>query len=210
MSKPDQLKISEMTGKLKNIPAINTNPLDNKFCNKMCKTKAVCKHCYSRAMLQGIRKNCGPAWSKNFQILSKPLTEEQIPSINAVWFRFHGHGELNGSTMFLNFCKIAKKNFRTQFVLWTKRTDIVRKHRHEVPKNMTLIYSNPRLNNVLKNPPAGFDRVFNVVSKDHYNSNCVGKSCYDCGLCYDPNSKEKCIIEKLRVSKDGAAKKNNY
>lgn len=205
----DQIKISTMTGKLRNIPAINTNPLDNSFCNKMSKTRAVCKYCYSRNMLQGLRKNCGPAWSKNLKILSKPLSDDQIPTINNIWVRFHGHGELTGSTMFLNFCKIAKHNSRTQFVLWTKRCDIVRKHIHEVPKNMTLIYSNPRLNNVLKNPPSGFDRVFNVVSKDHYKSNCAGKNCWECGLCYDPKSTTKCIVEKLRASKNGASKKCN-
>lgn len=198
------ISISVMTGKMENIPAINTNPLDNRFCNRMCKTTAICKHCYSRAMLQGLRKNCGPAWSKNGKVLSESiLPDDQLPVINSIWFRFSGHGELMNGNHLINLCNIAAKNKRTRFVLWTKRTDLVRKYRHYVPENMTLIYSNPRINNVLKNPPEGFDRVFNVVSKDHYKSNCAGRKCWECGLCYDPDSGVKCLIEKLKGAKNG-------
>ena len=202
--KTPTVSISTMTGKLLNIPTINTNPLDNKFCNRMCKTNAVCKHCYSRAMLQGLRKNCGPVWSQNGKILSESIIpDDQLPVINSVWFRFSGHGELLNSTHFLNLCKIATHNHRTQFVLWTKRKDIVRKHIQEVPSNMRLIYSNPRLNNVMKHAPDGFDKVFNVVSKDSYKSNCHGKACWQCGLCYDANSTTECLIEQLKGSKNG-------
>ena len=202
--KTPTVSISTMTGKLLNIPAINTNPLDNKFCNKMCKTNAVCKHCYSRAMLNGLRKNCGPSWSQNGKILSESIIpDDQLPTVNAVWFRFSGHGELMNGTHLINLCNIAAKNPRTQFVLWTKRSDFIRKYRGYVPENMTLIYSNPRINNVMKTPPEGFDRVFNVVSKDHYKSNCAGLKCWTCGLCYDPESKITCIVEKLKASKNG-------
>jgi hypothetical protein len=204
MSNLPKISISVMSGKMMHIDAINTNPLDNPFCSKMCKTTAVCKHCYSRKMLQGLRKNSGPSWSENGKILSASILDDaQVPVINTIWFRFSGHGELINSNHFLNLCKIATKNSRTQFVLWTKRLDIVRKHRHEVPSNMTLIYSNPRINNVLKTAPEGFHRVFNVVSKDSYKTNCAGKKCWTCGICYDPNSKEVCIIEKLKASKNG-------
>lgn len=193
------LKISTMTGKMANIPAINTNPLENPFCNKMSKTNSVCKHCYSRAMIKGIRRNCAPAWSENGKVLSQSIIEDNdIPLINSIWFRFSGHGELINSNHFLNLCKIAKFNKRTQFVLWTKRKDIVAKHQTEVPENMRLIYSNPRVNNVMKKAPQGFNKVFNVVNKDSYKINCGAKKCWECGICYDPENKTESVIEKLK------------
>ena len=194
---------------MKHIPAINTNPLDNAFCNRMACSKAVCKHCYSRTMLQGMRKNCGPAWSANGKVLSESIIPNaDLPTINSIWFRYSGHGELINSNHFVNLCNIARKNPRTTFVLWTKRTDIVRKNRDAVPSNMRLIYSNPRVNNVLKNAPEGFDKVFNVIDdKSKHASNCAGKACWDCGICYDPDNKTQCVIEKLRTSKNGASYK---
>lgn len=201
------IKISEMTGKMKNIPAINTNPLDNPFCNKMACSKSVCKHCYSRAMLNGLRKNCGPAWSMNGKILSESiLSDDSLPTINSVWFRFSGHGELINRNHFVNLCNIARKNPRTHFVLWSKRTDLVRKNIDMIPPNMRLIYSNPRINNVLSTAPKGFDKVFNVIDdKSKHASNCAGKACWECGICYKPENTTVCVIEKLRTSKSGAS-----
>ena len=51
------LKISEMTGKLTDIPAINTNTLTNSFCTKMHAKKHpknICGVCYSQRMLKRI------------------------------------------------------------------------------------------------------------------------------------------------------------
>ena len=206
---PTNIHISTMTGKMANIPAINTNPLDNSFCNRMASSKAVCKHCYSRAMLQGIRKNCGPTWSSNGQVLSSGIIpDDQLPTINSIWFRFAGHGELINQNHFINLCNIARKNPRTMFVLWTKRLKIVRENQSQIPSNMRLIYSNPRINNVLKKAPEGFDKVFNVIDdKSKHASNCAGKACWECGICYDPTNHTQCVIEKLRVTKNGASSK---
>jgi hypothetical protein len=193
-----------MTGKMEHIPAINTNPLDNSFCNKMSCTDLVCKNCYSRAMLKGIRRHCGPVWSENGKVLSnRILTEEELPILNVIWLRFSGHGELINKVHFLNLCAIARVNPRVKCVLWTKRSRIVRENIDMVPSNLTLIYSNPRVDHVMKLPPKGFDRVFNVVSKDSYKSNCAGLKCWDCGKCYDSDT--ICLIERLRVSKNGAS-----
>lgn len=198
-----------MTGKMFNIPAINTNPLDNPFCNKMACSKAVCKHCYSRAMLNGLRKNCGPSWSENGRILSDSIIPyDELPVVNNIWFRFSGHGELHNKNHFVNLCNIARKNPRTQFVLWTKRTDIVRDNLDNKPSNLRLIYSNPQINHVLKKAPKGFDKVFNVIDdSSKHPSNCAGKSCWECGICYDKGNETVCVVEKLRTSKNGASKR---
>jgi len=62
------IHFSTMTGKLKGIPAINTNTVTNEFCIKMNETDAICKSCYSMNMLSGSRKNCQPAFERNSAI----------------------------------------------------------------------------------------------------------------------------------------------
>ena len=67
------LKISKMTGKLADFRALNTNTLTNDFCMKMYssgKPDLICTKCYSAEMLQGLRKNCAPAWQQNSDTLS--------------------------------------------------------------------------------------------------------------------------------------------
>jgi hypothetical protein len=195
-----KLKISEMTGKLANIPALNTNPLSNPFCIKMqvCEG-SICSKCYSCSMLKTFRSGCIPAWEGNGKILSEgPLDPADIPTIASVYFRFGAHGELLNDAHFLNLCAVARANPRTRFVLWTKRKDIVNRNRAEVPANMGLIWSNPMLDKVVKKAPRGFDKVFNVVTEQSNRVNCGGKKCWDCAKCYDPQDKDQCIIEKLK------------
>ena len=67
------LTISNMTGKLEGFKAISTNTLTNEFCQKMYNSKKeniICTKCYSMEMLQGMRKNCAPAWQRNSDALS--------------------------------------------------------------------------------------------------------------------------------------------
>lgn len=195
-----KLKISEMTGKLANIPALNTNPLMNPFCAKMRECPgSICSKCYSCSMLKTFRSGCAPSWNENGRILSEgPLSPGDIPTTNAVFFRFSAHGELLNETHFLNLCTIAKANPRTRFVLWTKRKNIVRRNRAEVPANMGLIWSNPIIDKAIKKAPKGFHKVFNVVSEHSSKVNCGGRKCFDCAKCYDHQDKDQCIIEKLK------------
>ena len=200
------LKISEMSGKLKHIPAINCNPLTNEFCKKMSLTDSVCKHCYSQKMLKTFRANCVKSFENNSKLLSENvIVEYDLPTINNVFFRFHAHGELINNVHFINLLGIVHKNPRTTFALWTKRKDIV----NEIlanwvkPKNLILIYSNPSVDTILKDVPKYFDKVFNVTA-DTFNNviNCGSKSCWNCGLCYTKNE-TSVIIEKIKLKKNG-------
>jgi len=150
-------------------------------------------------MLETFRSHCAPAWDENGRILSERMLEpNDIPVINTVYFRYSAHGELINEVHFLNLCAIARANPKTRFVLWTKRKDIVNKHRDMVPSNMGLIWSNPVIDKVVKKAPKGFHKVFNVVSKGSNRVNCGGKKCWDCAKCYDIQDKDECIIEKLK------------
>ena len=197
-----QLKESKMTGKLKGIPAINTNTLSNEFCTKMRKTDSICNKCYSAAMLEGMRQNCVPAWQKNSDILSNSIPIDNLPVINAHSYRFHGHGELINYTHLENFMNIARKNPHTHFALWTKRMGYVRKwlRENDILNNVIFIYSNPKTDRVMDKPPEGFDKVFNAVYNDTVKNNqtlCTGRKCIDCMACYRHNE-HTVIVEKIK------------
>jgi hypothetical protein len=191
--------ISQMTGKLAGIQAINTNTLSNPFCMTMVQTDAICGDCYSAAMLSGSRKNCVPAFEHNSELLASRMLEgHELPMIKADIFRFHGHGELINPIHLLNLYAIARHNPATTFALWTKRRDIVRACNGR-PDNVILIYSNPSLDHLIETPPPGFDRVFNNVRADYAGpANCTGQRCNDCRACYQHGG-ETVIIEHAKI-----------
>jgi hypothetical protein len=191
------IKVSKMTGKLEGLQGINTNPLDNKYCERMSKTESICKHCYSRKMVSTYRKSAAKCWSENGKELSDHiLSDNEIPKIKADYIRFHAHGELINLIHYVNFKRIAFAYPDKTFALWTKRKDIINHKLNGLkPDNLTLIYSNPTIDKPI-DVPQGFDKVFNVFSKDNDSINCAGKKCIDCLLCY--NSDKKIINEVLR------------
>jgi len=202
-----QLKISIMTGKMQDIPAINTNTLTNPFCIRTSKSKrsdSICRKCYSVKMLSTYRANCVPPFERNSRILSDTLIPaDELPVINAHSFRFHGHGELINSTHYSNFVRIARKNPHCVFALWTKRLDIIRRAGKSIaigsrPNNLILVYSNPRIDRVMKRPPVGFDKVFNNTTSLTESDNCSGRKCIECMQCYRLDSGVDVIIEKVK------------
>lgn len=195
-----KVKISKMTGKLEGIVGINTNPLSNSFCKKMQKGETICKHCYSCAMLRGLRKNCMPVWERNSQILSSRLLEtSEIPRITAAFCRFHAHGELINKIHFENFIRIAEANPWTKFSFFTKRTNLC--DLTNLPDNVTMVYSNPTLDRVVTKVPKGFHKVFNVITKkEDARVNCGARSCITCQKCF---KREGCSVLVEKVKKRG-------
>lgn len=198
--------ISNMTGKLEDFKALNTNTLTNDYCMKMYNSKAkdiICTKCYSAEMLQGMRKNCAPAWQRNSDVLSKGIIPpHMLPTILTAFFRISGHGEIINMTMVENIHNIITHNPHCSFAWWTKRKDMIRKfyQTREKPKNLILIYSNPRIDKPMTVPPELFDRTFNNVSKDKFIEiqNCTGQKCKDCLLCYTPGNGVTQIVEAVK------------
>ncbi len=194
------MRISNMTGKLDGFKALNTNTLSNDYCMKMYnsgKNNVICTKCYSAEMLQGLRKSCVPSWEQNSKILSGGLIpKHMLPTILQAFFRFHGHGELINMIHLENFHNITIHNPHCVFALWTKRKNLINKFyaANEKPSNLILIYSNPRIDAVMSEPPKLFDRTFNNVSKNSdVEQNCTGQKCKDCLLCYQPNNGVKLL-----------------
>lgn len=196
------VKISKMSGKLIDIPAVNTNTLSNTYCVKMKESDSICKHCYSHNMLETFRKNCVPAFQHNSDMLSEcELIPAMLPRVNSAYFRFNGHGELINEMHLINLFNICIKNPHTSFALWTKRKNIVHGllRKREKPDNLILVYSNPKIDCVQTEPPKHFDKVFNNVSQSgHKGENCTGQKCIECLACYRKDSGVNVIVERVK------------
>ena len=198
--------ISVMTGKLDGLRAISTNTRTNDYCIKQHASgdpNNICTKCYSHVMLSSYRKNMQPALQRNSDALSQRiLAGHEIPRVMDSVFRFDAHGELINNTHLQNLVAIANHNPRTSFALWTKRNDLVAKHFAKAPKpaNLILIYSNPKISNIMRKPPRHFDRTFNNVLEHEYvdQQNCTGQKCADCLLCYTPGNGVTTIVEKVK------------
>jgi hypothetical protein len=192
---------SVMTGKLDGFNAINTNTATNDFCRKMFESgqaSIICVNCYSMNMLHGSRKNCQPAFQRNSDLLSERVLEpHEIPRTTQAWVRLHGHGELINETHMQNFIWICAHNPQTTFALWTKRKDLIKTFadRKALPMNLILIYSNPRTDRLIKQPPKHFHKVFNNVTTETKGENCTGQKCITCLKCYTHGG-ESVIIER--------------
>jgi len=199
------MRISNGSGKLQDIRSLNTNTLTNEFCISMYNSSAddiICRKCYSMNMLNGLRKNCAPSWQENSDILSGGLIPpHMLPTILDAFFRFSSHGELINMTMLENFHNITLHNPHCSFALWTKRKNFIRKFysQNKKPANLILIYSNPRIDAVMNQPPEFFDRTFNNVSKgSDVAQNCTGQKCRDCLLCYKAGNGVTQIVEAVK------------
>jgi len=200
-----KINVSQMTGKLKDIPAINTNPLTNTFCKAMssCGNKSIiCTKCYSCAMLKTYRRNCVPAFERNsIALTDKDLADDDLPTIkkNDI-VRIHAHGELIDGTHLNNILRIVKKNDTKMFSLYTKRKELIDAEfsKSAKPDNLILVYSNPQIDAPITNVPPHFDKVFNVVRVTNLDKiNCGANNCNGCRRCYD-KTKENIIYEMIK------------
>ena len=190
-----------MSGKLKGIPALNTSPLNNKFCKAMSKKKdSICGSCYSINMLKTFRKKCDAPFREYGEFLSSKIhPPEYLPKPpNALYVRFSAHGELINVDHAVNLFQICDSSPNTTFTLWTKRHNIVWRaiEYYGKPKNLILIYSAIGLDQE-KRLPMHFDKVFIVQAKKNDKTNCFGK-CIDCLKCYTKTDTTTHIYEEIK------------
>ena len=188
--------------KLKGLASLNTSTLENPFCQKMiCNKDLVCGRCYAKTLEQ-FRHLVHERFAKNGVALSKKIKDSEVPIVNWKTVRFNSFGELINATHYKNLLKIVEANPGTMFALWTKRYDIIKKHRKDFD-NLIHVYSSPKMNTVSTKFEKMFDKIFTVfnikyVRENNVDINCTG-SCATCMLCYTHND-VKYINERVRAS----------
>lgn len=191
------------TGKMTGMQSLSTSCKTNPNCEKNAKIEgSVCQKCYAQRQMK-MYKNMSAAFEKNAEILTKRIIpNEDLPIINACYFRFESFGDLHNSTQLVNYFNICKKNPDVHFALWTKNPWIVAEVADQKPKNLQIIVSSLMLNKQIdiSNMPY-IDKVFTVydketIDKEGININCGARSCLACHKCYKKGN--KIINEKLK------------
>lgn len=197
---------SNHTGKMKDVLSISTSVLENKNCIERSKdVNSICHYCFAQRMLaqyESLEKKL----SRNTELLTKQVIPAKLmPVLNCAIFRFESFGDLNNETQVLNYFNLCEKNKNTSFALWTKNPWFIKSamnhYNRKKPKNLIVIYSSPRLNEICENMPELYidentgksiiDKVFTVFDKDHAKDvtiNCGARSCNSCRRCYSRKS----------------------
>ena len=183
------------SGKMSGMQSLSTSCLCNKNClSRVENSNLVCSHCYAQRQMK-MYKNLEKCLKKNTEILTtKLLTDEEIPLINAAFFRFESFGDLNNEVQIVNYFRICKRNKHVKFALWTKNPWIIAEainNGESKPRNLQIVYSSPYLNkcdNKLNKYPF-IDKIFTVYTKEYIEANnieinCGAKSCLSCHKCY--------------------------
>lgn len=188
-------------GKMSGMQSLSTSPNKNKQCNKNCLIPgSICEKCFSKKQLE-CYTNQDLSLMKNYDILTGSiLSVEDLPIINALYFRFEAFGDLANTNQVINYFNIAKNNPDVRFTIWTKNPQIMKKaidQGHEKPVNLTVIYSSLFVNKsvkieVLKKKYDFIDKIFTVydqktIDQENININCGARSCMKCLKCYRKN-----------------------
>ena len=187
------IHITKGNGKLELINSINTNPLVNDFCLRMSqKPNTICSNCYSMKTLRRWRAVEKPLNRNTIELSETVLPIRDLPTINALYFRFNSHGELINKNHIYNLLNICQKNPKVQFALWTKRIDIIALLNIETkPENLIVVYSSPMINQTADIHLEYFDKVFTVFTEYYTDENFIilncNKKCINCLKCYTHN-----------------------
>lgn len=196
------------TGKMEGMQSLSTSCRGNKYCMERAKNPdSICSLCFADRMMD-MYKNLDPCMQRNGDILSsKILSEDELPRINAAYFRFESFGDLINEYHAINYFRICKKNPATHFALWTKNPFLIQKaiddYKVEKPKNLIIVLSSPFLNKKVDASRWTFiDKTFTVYDNEtikikDLKINCGGRSCMSCLRCYKKNT-SKDIREEVK------------
>lgn len=180
------------------------------FCNERCPRNAkikgsVCEKCFAMRQMKHFTSMKDPL-VQNYKILTSEIIEwDDLPIINALYFRIESFGDVANVTQCINYMHLIQKNPGVFFAWWSKNMDIInemfKETGYEKPANVNFIESSLFLDKA-KRPSYWFvDKVFTVfnpetIKERDININCGAKSCLKCGLCYHKNDvvyvNEKC------------------
>ena len=193
------------TAKMEGVISLSTDINTNPICQGRRKIEgSICSLCFSAKMwddLRGQYRKGNKAFKTNTEILCHRLLEDfEIPCIDATkfpLFRFEAFADLQSVTQVLNYFKIARKNPKVRFALWTKNPGFISKALNlvDVPKNLQIVLSSMGLNRPSNGSRFPFvNKVFTVyddetIAREGVEINCGARSCKGCQICYNPNPK---------------------
>lgn len=209
------LLTTKMNGKMEGFQSLSTSNLCNQYC-KAYKTinNCICSKCYADSQLK-MYKNQALKLELSTLVLKELLKVEDLPKINASYFRFEAFGDLSNETQFINYCNIARINQDTKFTLWTKNPFIIAKAIENgvvIPENMRIIYSEKIIDRTftetelsdLANKYPFIWKVFAVYSTKQTRTAAVEggyhhcqKSCMNCKYCYMHKANGLSVIAEL-------------
>ena len=184
-------------GKMVGMYSLSTSCACNERCKRNAKIKgSICEHCFAMRQMNMYTSMEKPL-KQNYDILTTEiLDEEDLPIINALYFRIESFGDLANVTQAINYMHLIQKNPNTFFAWWSKNMDIINEMfkitGYEKPANVNFIESSLIMNKA-KRPSYWFvDKVFTVfdaetIKERSININCGARSCLKCHLCYEKN-----------------------
>ena len=177
------VSISNANSKMGNVSSVSTLPFLT--CPARCADTCGGK-CYA-AKLAALRPTVLKAYAKNTALaLFDPVTywEEIGLAVSAVrFFRFHVSGDIINAQYFENMVKTARKNPKTEILVFTKRYEIVNawtEKNGEIPANLHILFSG--WNNLECINPHGLPEttVFANESEIRENWKICGGNCFNC------------------------------
>jgi hypothetical protein len=200
---------TQHSGKMQGMQSISTSCKTNPTCAKNSKIDgSICQKCYAQQFLS-LRPALNLKCLRNTALLTeKELKNEDVPFINAQFFRLEAFGELYNETHLKNYLMLVRKNPHVLFALWSKNYDLIYDYfsKNQMPDNLNVLLSSIMINkpiSINRFIEAGVDvKTFTVYSKEFVaeNSikiNCGSTKCSECLLCYKKDM-EKEICELLK------------
>lgn len=184
-------------GKMVGMYSLSTSCMCNERCLRNAQIEgSICQKCFAMRQMENYTSMQDPL-AQNYHILTTEILDwDDIPIINALYFRFESFGDLANVTQAINYIHIIQKNPNVFFGWWSKNMDIVnemfKQTGYEKPKNVNFIESS-LFENKAKHPSYWFvDKVFTVFDEETIKErgvviNCGAKSCLKCGICYGKN-----------------------
>lgn len=199
------------TAKMEGVISLSTDINSNPICQGRRKIEgSICSLCFSAKMWDdknGQYRKVNKAFKTNTEILcNKILKDEEIPCIDYKafpLFRFEAFADLQSVTQVINYFKIARKNPKVRFALWTKNPGFISKALVlvDVPNNLQIVLSSMGLNTPSNGNRFPFvNKVFTVydnetIEKENISINCGARSCKGCQICYNPNPKGVDVLQ---------------
>jgi len=112
------------------------------------------------------------------------------------FFRWHVAGDVPDECYFMSMCDIAREFPETKFLAFTKRLDLLKLMKEEIPANLTVVASMwPGWGTPPKNYPKAWmqDGTETRMPKDALV--CPG-NCGDCGACWNLRNLKKDVVFK--------------